>query len=209
MDELNTLSQRNPQLGSPHCSWECQGKPPNQVFVCTICFGGHAVCAKDRTKKKSRHACAEALLAKMRNNCVLQPVPAQSFREWVARVIQRKPSTLVVVDGDNAWKAVKQVRGFLLVVASPAFPHELSPCLETQVLERSTSTSKDAADMLAAFRLGQLAQMLSETAYRPHIVVLSKDFAFSALPPLLQQMGFPSRFVTREVDVLEPRAEPL
>lgn len=203
MNELNTLSQRNPQLGAPQCTWICQGTAPHEVFVCTMSFGGHAVRAQDRTKKKSRQACAKALLLKMRDNCAPLPAPAQSFHEWATRVAQQKPSTLLVVDGDNAWKVVKKVKGFLLVVASPGFPHELSPRHEFQMLERSTSTSKDAADMLAAFRLGQLAQMLRDTAYRPHIMILSKDLAFGALPPLLQQLGFSSHFVAREVDVLE------
>ena len=117
---------------------------------------------------------------------------------------------IVIADGDNAWNMIRKVRGFMLVVASKGFPHQLpTECAPHQVLERVTSTSKDAADMLAAFRAGQLAQSLHAGSYRPHIVVLSRDLAFEALPHIFQQIHISATFVNHPQDVPGSVVEPL
>ena len=96
------------------------------------------------------------------------------------RINAARPPNVVVVDGDNRSDLIPHLACPALIVMGMRHPvskkaREHVESAPDVVLETALVDCKDAADMTAAFRMGQLTQMLT---YTPRVVIASQDKAF-------------------------------
>ena len=103
-----------------------------------------------------------------------------NFEAWVKRLNASRPPNVVVVDGDNRSDLIPHLTCPALIVMGMRHPvskkaREHVESAPDVVLETALVDCKDSADMTAAFRMGQLTQMLT---YTPRVVIASQDKAF-------------------------------
>jgi hypothetical protein len=196
MDEFNRTVQH--ARATPVFSWT---QDRSDRFVCTLRCLGREAAGAGQSKRRSKAAAVDGWLA--------QRSPDLSFDRWVERLRQARPACIHVVDGDNSWNMVSSVvptAQALYIVGSRTFPHE-APALPAPgascCLERCAGVGKDAADMLAAFRLGQLVERLD----CPEIIIVSKDGAFDMLRRCVIEQGVRATLVQHPAELPEELPE--
>ena len=179
-----------------------QGSP---TFGCSLVFLGLETSGRGRSKKRAKKNAVKRWLDLFRaQEEVYMGSVVDTFEQFVCRVNKDGPCTVDMVDGDNAWDMIAQLipqSQALYVAGGRALPHR-APRLRTAgavcCLEVCDSAAKNAADMMLAFRAGQLAERLR---HRPLVRVVSRDGAFEVTWRLLKASGLPARLAVRGEDL--------
>ena len=202
MNEFNRIVQQ--AQAAPSITWV--PGPKQQTFECRLECLGRSALGTATSKRRSKAAAVRRWLAHHTGTPAAPNAQGVSFEALAAHLGRHRPPTVFVADGDNSWDLVRAVLPHaqaLYIVGSRSLPHT-APALPLPgavcCLERCTGVGKDAADMMAAFRLGQLAERLA--GYAPEFVVLSKDNAFDMLRRLLQRRGQRAMLVSHSADLL-------
>ena len=160
------------------------------VFTCTLTCAGHAARGHGPTKRQSGDKAATAWMqqAAVRH----ERVTARSFDHFCHELTARGPdiNAIAVVDGDNATDAARRwaaavspdahVAVYVAAVATTRIKADrlVPECAYAVVfVEPCAVFCKDAADMLIAFRMGQLCTRVTTPSLR-RVVIFSRDGAF-------------------------------
>ena len=212
MERFNHLIQT--QKATPVYTWQEDGR----TFSCTLTCLGIQASGTGRRKRLSKaeavHRWLHAFDSRSTPTHRSAPTSEKSsdsedsdqedghwtFDRWVRWLLASPPDAIYVMDGDNSWNMVSSVAPMaqaLYVVGGRSFPHK-APSLPLAsarcCLERCSVQVKDAADMLASFRIGQLLERLGKQC--PPIVILSKDGAFDMLRLCIMEKGVMSFLVS-------------
>ena len=203
--EFNTIVQSHRDQPRPQIVWTTLKRAKKQFFRCDLHFLCTSASGLGPTKRESKKKAVRQWKQLRETVAVQSSVTSYtSFMAWIERV---RPQCIDMVDGDNVWDMVAsllQCSQALYIVGGRSMTHE-APELRTPgavcFLERCECVAKNAADMMLAFRAGQMVERLS---YRPHIRVLSRDAAFDMVRCLLRDKGHEVRLIAR-TDQLDPR----